>query len=232
MSIECSDLSRKFENNGNIKVALNKINLKLEKSEFICLMGPSGSGKTTLLNIIGLLDLPTKGSLQINGILISTLDKKRLTKLRSTIFGYVFQKPNLLRQLSIYENLELPLLVQDRKIGYLDRQKKIFDLLRKLEIYDKAFNYPTQLSSGEQQRVSIARAIIHQPQIILLDEPTGSLDRETTTQFLKLLEEIYKSYYPTIIMVSHDKLVASLSHKIINILDGKISEGFSQNLTS
>ena len=137
-----------------------------------------------------------------------------------------------MRQLSIYENLELPLLVQDRKIGYLDRQKKIFDLLRKLEIYYKAFNYPTHLSSGEQQRVSIARAIIHQPQIILLDEPTGSLDRETTTQFLKLLEEIYKSYYPTIIMVSHDKLVASVSHKIINILDGKISEGFSQNLTS
>ena len=201
-------------------VALDQITLEIEAGEFIAIMGPSGSGKSTLLNLIGSLDVPTTGSLYINGRDISEMTDDELTDLRRDEIGFIFQQFNLIPLLNVLENVEYPLILKYKGKSSSDRP---LALLKKLGITDDLIPHkPSELSGGQQQRVAIARALVNDPSIMLCDEPTGNLDSKTGQVIMDLLTEVNKRG-KTIIMVTHDSGVAAYAHRIINIVDGKVA---------
>ncbi len=201
-------------------VALDQITLEIEAGEFIAIMGPSGSGKSTLLNLIGSLDVPTTGSLYINGRDISEMTDDELTDLRRDEIGFIFQQFNLIPLLNVLENVEYPLILKYKGKTSSDRP---LALLKKLGITDDLIPHkPSELSGGQQQRVAIARALVNDPSIMLCDEPTGNLDSKTGQVIMDLLTEVNKRG-KTIIMVTHDSGVAAYAHRIINIVDGKVA---------
>ncbi|MEZ4993633.1 MAG: ABC transporter ATP-binding protein [Saprospiraceae bacterium] len=199
--------------------ALNGLSLDIEDGEFVAIMGPSGCGKSTLLNILGLLDEADSGQLFLDGIDINRYNENRRAELRMEKIGFVFQNFNLIDELTVYENVELPLLLTGIKAK--ERRQRIEAVLDKMQIMHRRNHFPQQLSGGQQQRVAVARAVINQPRVILADEPTGNLDSQNGNEVMQLLTELNEAG-TTIIMVTHSEHDARFSHRIIRMLDGKM----------
>ncbi len=217
--IKTDQLVKVFRTDEIETTALNKVNLEVQKGEFVAVMGPSGCGKSTLLNIIGLLDNPTEGSLIFDGIEASGFKEKQRTELRKANIGFVFQSFNLIDELTVYENVELPLLYL--KVSASERKKKVEEVLDRMKIAHRRKHFPQQLSGGQQQRVAIARAVVANPKLILADEPTGNLDSANGEEVMKLLSELNKEG-STIVMVTHSPSDAEYAHRIVQLFDGHI----------
>jgi putative ABC transport system ATP-binding protein len=202
--------------------ALRGINLDVVKGEFIVIMGPSGSGKTTILNLIGALDKPTKGKVYIEEKNLTTLNEKELTQIRRHKIGFVFQFYNLIPVLTAFENVELPMLIAG--VSKQEREKRVRDLLKIVELGDRGDHRPDELSGGEQQRVAISRALANRPSIILADEPTGDLDTKSGAEVMKLMHDLCKRENVTVIAVTHDPMISEVASRILNIRDGQIVE--------
>jgi len=199
--------------------ALNDVSLEITKGEFVAIMGPSGCGKTTLLNILGLLDNPSGGEYYLNEIEVSKFTEKQRTLLRKGIIGFVFQSFNLIDELNVYENIELPLLYMG--VSKSERQKKIQVVMDRMEILHRKNHFPQQLSGGQQQRVAIARAVVTNPKLILADEPTGNLDSKNGKEVMNLLTELNKNG-TTIVMVTHSQHDAGYAGRNLNLFDGQL----------
>jgi putative ABC transport system ATP-binding protein len=200
-------------------LALNKANIEVKNGEFVAIMGPSGCGKSTLLNILGLLDNPTSGEYYLNGIEVSKYTEAQRTKLRKGIIGFVFQSFNLIDELNVYENIELPLLYMG--VSATERKKKVQEAMERMAIVHREKHFPQQLSGGQQQRVAIARAVVANPKLILADEPTGNLDSKNGQEVMNLLSELNKEG-TTIVMVTHSQHDAGFASRIINLFDGQV----------
>ena len=198
--------------------ALNKVNIEVKEGEFVAIMGPSGCGKSTL-NILGLLDNPTSGEYYLNGIEVSKYTEAQRTKLRKGIIGFVFQSFNLIDELNVYENIELPLLYMG--VSASERKQKVKEAMERMAIVHREKHFPQQLSGGQQQRVAIARAVVANPKLILADEPTGNLDSKNGQEVMNLLNELNKEG-TTIVMVTHSQHDAGYASRIINLFDGQV----------
>ena len=199
--------------------ALRELNLEVKEGEVVAIMGPSGCGKSTLLNILGLLDTPTNGSYMLNGKDVSKLKESERTDIRKGVIGFVFQSFNLIDELNVFENIELPLLYMGTSAK--ERRKRIEAVMDRMAISHRRKHFPGQLSGGQQQRVAIARAVLPNPKIILADEPTGNLDSKNGKEVMQLLSELHKEG-TTIIMVTHSQHDASYADRIVNLYDGQI----------
>lgn len=219
MMIQIKDLKKVFRTEEVETVALNGISMDVNNGEFIAVMGPSGCGKSTLLNILGLLDNPTSGHYLLDGKEVGNLKEKERTQTRKGNIGFVFQSFNLIEEMTVSENVELPLTYL--KIKASERRKRVEDTLRKMNISHRANHFPNQLSGGQQQRVAIARAVIANPKLILADEPTGNLDSKNGKDVMDLLTGLNQEG-TTIVMVTHSKHDASFAHRIVNLFDGQI----------
>lgn len=220
--IEAVDLNKTFML-GSVPVeVLKNINISITKGEFITIMGPSGSGKSTLLYLLGGLDRPTSGKIIINGKDIAILSDEEQSVMRRREVGFVFQFYNLVPNLTVEDNVMLPLLLDGKKIS--NYRQKLDEILSIVELSERKTHTPRELSGGQQQRVAIARALINEPDIILADEPTGNLDSKTTEEVMKLLQRINKEKGKTILQVSHSLETAKYSDRIINVRDGKVWE--------
>lgn len=218
--IKVSEVSKSFGNKENVNLVLDKVSIEIEKGEFVSLMGESGSGKSTLLYLIGGLDKPTEGQIFIKEKDINTLKEKELAELRRSGIGFVFQFYNLVQNLTVEENIMLPVVMDGKKEkDYKDRLEKI---LKIIGLEDKRKALPHQLSGGQQQRVSIARAIILSPDVILADEPIGNLDSKSGEEVMKLFKTINKEENITILQVTHSEESAKYGDRIIRLKDGKI----------
>ncbi|MCU0377928.1 MAG: ABC transporter ATP-binding protein [Bacteroidales bacterium] len=217
--IKTNDLTKVFRTEEVETTALNKVTLEVKEGEYVAVMGPSGCGKSTLLNILGLLDNPTSGSYIFNGTEVANLKERDRTIFRKGNIGFVFQSFNLIDELNVYENVELPLIYLKMKAG--DRKKRVEDVLNRMKIGHRAKHFPQQLSGGQQQRVAIARAVVANPKLILADEPTGNLDSKNGIEVINLLTELNKEG-TTIIMVTHSDRDASYAHRIVNLFDGQV----------
>jgi len=201
--------------------ALREVSLEVKDGEFVAIMGPSGCGKTTLLNIMGLLDKPTEGTYMLNGKEVSQLSERERTNIRKGTLGFVFQSFNLIDDLSVYENVELPLLYMG--VPAKERRKRVTDILDRMAMSHRRGHYPCQLSGGQQQRIAVARAVVTNPKIILADEPTGNLDSKNSREVMDLLCQLHEQG-TTIVMVTHSQHNASYADRIINLYDGRIVE--------
>ena len=219
--IKIEDLTKTFRTDEVQTLALRGISLEINKGEFVGIMGPSGCGKSTLLNILGLLDNPTDGRYLLNGTDVSGLREKDRTAFRKGKIGFVFQNFNLIDELNIEENVELPL--KYLHIGVAERKERVKEALTRMNILHRAKHFPQQLSGGQQQRAAIARAVVARPDIILADEPTGNLDSENGREVMELLTELNREG-TTIVMVTHSQHDAAYTHRVINLFDGKIVE--------
>ena len=200
-------------------LALNKVSIEVKEGEFVAIMGPSGCGKSTLLNILGLLDNPTSGEYYLNGIEVSRYTEAQRTKLRKGIIGFVFQSFNLIDELNVYENIELPMLYMG--VSAAERKKKVQEAMERMAIVHREKHFPQQLSGGQQQRVAIARAVVANPKLILADEPTGNLDSKNGQEVMNLLSELNKEG-TTIVMVTHSQHDAGFASRTINLFDGQV----------
>jgi len=217
--IKTNDLTKVFRTEEVETTALNKVTLNVKEGEYVAVMGPSGCGKSTLLNILGLLDNPTSGSYVFNGTEVANLRERDRTIFRKGNIGFVFQSFNLIDELNVYENVELPLIYLKMKAG--DRKKRVEDVLERMKIGHRAKHFPQQLSGGQQQRVAIARAVVANPKLILADEPTGNLDSKNGIEVINLLTELNKEG-TTIIMVTHSDRDAGYAHRVVNLFDGQV----------
>ena len=219
--IKISNMHKIYKMGDNIVYALNNINLSIEEHEFVAIVGPSGSGKSTLMNMIGCLDVPTKGSYIIDGHEVSNLKDDELATIRSRKIGFIFQNFNLLPKLTALENVELPLIYQG--IGATERFLKSKSALESVGLGGRINHKPSELSGGQQQRVAIARSLVGNPSMLLADEPTGALDSKSGEEVLKILKDLHDSG-STIVLITHDNDVANMAKRIIRIHDGEIIE--------
>jgi putative ABC transport system ATP-binding protein len=217
--IKTNDLTKIFRTEEVETTALNKVTLNVKEGEYVAVMGPSGCGKSTLLNILGLLDNPSSGSYIFNGTEVANLKERDRTIFRKGNIGFVFQSFNLIDELNVYENVELPLIYLKMKTS--ERKKRVEDVLERMKIGHRAKHFPQQLSGGQQQRVAIARAVVANPKLILADEPTGNLDSKNGIEVINLLTELNKEG-TTIIMVTHSDRDAGYAHRIVNLFDGQV----------
>ena len=217
--IKVTNLSKIFRTEEIETTALNNVSFEINEGEFVAIMGPSGCGKSTLLNILGLLDNPTEGSYELLGKEMSKLKESERTKFRKGKLGFVFQSFNLIDELNVFENVELPL--KYLHIGASERKRRVNEILKRMNISNRSKHYPQQLSGGQQQRVAIARAVVSNPKLILADEPTGNLDSKNGKEVMNLLCEL-NSEGTTIVMVTHSQKDASMAQRIINLFDGRI----------
>jgi putative ABC transport system ATP-binding protein len=217
--IKTVNLTKAFQTEEIETLALNEVNFEVKKGEFVAIMGPSGCGKSTLLNIVGLLDNPTSGDYYFDGTNVARFKESQRTNLRKGNIGFVFQSFNLIDELNVFENVELPLLYL--KYGAKERKKTVNDVLEKMSIAHRAKHFPQQLSGGQQQRVAISRAVVANPGLILADEPTGNLDSKNGLDVMNLLSDLNREG-TTIIMVTHSMHDAGFAHRIINLFDGQI----------
>lgn len=217
--IEIKNIVKKFRSELVETIALNKVSLCVEEGEFIAIMGPSGCGKSTLLNILGLLDNPTEGEYLLNGVEVSRKSESERIDLRKGVLGFVFQSFNLIDDLTVTENIELPLLYMG--IPASERRRRVEEAMNRMDISHRAQHFPAQLSGGQQQRVAIARAVVAQPSLILADEPTGNLDSKNGQEVMELLSKLNREG-TTIIMVTHSQRDASYASRIVNLFDGQI----------
>ena len=227
MNLKITNLEKVFRTELVETVALNGISLEVKKGEFVAIMGPSGCGKSTLLNILGLLDHPTGGSYTIDGVEVSRLKETERTIYRRGKIGFVFQSFNLIEELTVRENVELPLTYLNLKSS--TRREMVQEVLESVAIDHRSRHYPTQLSGGQQQRVAIACAVVSKPGLILADEPTGNLDSKTGEEVMQLLSELNRKG-ATIVMVTHSKRDASYAHRVVNLLDGVLVDSIENNL--
>ena len=217
--IQTENLQKIFRTDEVETWALNEVNIGINEGEFVAVMGPSGCGKTTLLNIMGLLDNPTSGSYYLNGTDVSKFTESQRTSLRKGVIGFVFQSFNLIEELNVYENIELPLLYM--KIGASERKRRVKEAMDRMAISHREKHFPQQLSGGQQQRVAISRAVVANPKLILADEPTGNLDSRNGAEVMNLLTELNREG-TTIVMVTHSQHDAGYANRIINLFDGKV----------
>lgn len=217
--IKTERLTKVFQTEDIETLALNEVNFEVKKGEFAAIMGPSGCGKSTLLNIIGLLDNPSSGSYYFDGVDVANFKESQRTSLRKGNIGFVFQSFNLIDELNVYENVELPLLYL--KVGSREREKMVNTVLERMNIAHRAKHFPQQLSGGQQQRVAIARAVVANPKLLLADEPTGNLDSKNGLEVMNLLTELNREG-TTIVMVTHSLRDAGFAHRTINLFDGQI----------
>ncbi|MDQ3551251.1 MAG: ABC transporter ATP-binding protein [Bacteroidota bacterium] len=216
--IKISDMEKIYRTEDVETVALNKLSLEVNEGEFVAIMGPSGCGKSTLLNILGLLDDPDSGSFLFNSIEVANFNERKRADLRKRNIGFVFQSFNLIDELTVFENVELPLIYLG--MNATDRKKKVEEVLDKMQIMHRRNHYPQQLSGGQQQRVAVARAVVNNPKIILADEPTGNLDSSNGNEVMQMLTDL-NELGTTVIMVTHSEHDARYSHRIIRMLDGQ-----------
>ena len=218
--IEVTNVNRKFQNGKEIAHVLKDINLNVEEGEFVSIMGPSGGGKSTLLYLLGGLDMPTSGSVKINGTDLSSLKDKQLCKMRNEEVGFVFQFYNLVPNLRVGDNISLPLMIAGKKRS--DYADKLDECLKIIGMEDKRKLTPRELSGGQQQRVAIARSLVFDPKIIFLDEPIGNLDSKTGMSIMELFREINQKYKKTIVQVTHSEKSAQYGTKLVRLVDGQI----------
>ena len=216
--LKVENLRKEYGEGNNKVVALNSIDLEVERGEFVAVVGPSGSGKSTLLHIIGGVDSPDFGKVYIDGNDISKYSSKELAYFRRRKVGLIYQFYNLISNLTVRHNIELPLKLDKRKIN----EKEFSDIIKKLGIENKLDSFPSELSGGQQQRVAIARSLIYRPSIILADEPTGNLDRKKSKEIIEILKYFNKTLKQTIILITHDEEIALQAGRIVTIVDGKI----------
>lgn len=216
--IKITDLQKFYRTEEVETVALNKLSIDIKQGEFVAVMGPSGCGKSTLLNILGLLDDADGGSYLFNGIEVAKFNERKRSDLRKHNIGFVFQSFNLIDELSVYENVELPLIYT--KVKASERKERVEHVLDKMQIMHRKNHFPQQLSGGQQQRVAVARAVVNNPKLILADEPTGNLDSTNGNDVMQLLTQLNEQG-ATIIMVTHSEHDARYSHRIIRLLDGQ-----------
>ena len=200
-------------------VALSNVNLEVEKGQFVSVMGPSGCGKSTLLNIMGLLDAPTKGGVTLQGKEANRFGDRRLARFRNEQIGFIFQSFHLISDLSVVDNVEIPLIY--RKMSGRERRRRALEVLEYVGLKSRVHHKTTQLSGGQQQRVAIARAIVGSPQLLLADEPTGNLDSHMGNEIMNLLKELKQEKGTTIVMVTHDQRLADQTEQIIRLFDGR-----------
>lgn len=217
--LKTEKLSKIFRTEEIETIALNQVSLEVNEGEFVAIMGPSGCGKSTLLNILGLLDNPTGGQYYLLGKEVGSLKEKERTQFRKGKIGFVFQSFNLIEELNVFENVELPLIYM--RIKAAERKKMVNEILARMNISHRAGHFPQQLSGGQQQRVAIARAVVSKPKLILADEPTGNLDSTNGKEVMTLLSELNQEG-TTILMVTHSQHDASYAHRIISLFDGEI----------
>jgi putative ABC transport system ATP-binding protein len=217
--IKTVELTKVFRTDEVETTALNKVDIAVEQGEFVAIMGPSGCGKSTLLNVLGLLDNPTGGRYFFNGNEVSKYSERQRTSLRKGTIGFVFQSFNLIDELNVYENIELPLLYL--KVSSSERKKHVTEAMDRMNISHRRKHFPQQLSGGQQQRVAIARAVVARPKLILADEPTGNLDSANGEEVMNLLVELNNDN-TTIIMVTHSPSDADKAHRIIHLFDGHV----------
>lgn len=217
--IKATEISKIFRTEEIETTALDKVSFEINEGEFVAIMGPSGCGKSTLLNILGLLDSPTDGSYMFLGQEAGHLKEKDRTRLRKGNIGFIFQNFNLIDELDVYDNVELPLRYQN--VSASERRQKVNDILKRMNISHRAKHFPQQLSGGQQQRVAIARAVVCSPKLILADEPTGNLDSRNGKEVMELLSEL-NAEGTTIIMVTHSQKDAAFAQRTINLFDGQI----------
>ncbi|QMU31377.1 ABC transporter ATP-binding protein [Adhaeribacter radiodurans] len=217
--ITVSNLEKVYRTEEVETKALNKVSFVINEGEFVAIMGPSGCGKSTLLNILGLLDQPDGGSFQFLGQEISNFNERQRAELRKRNIGFVFQSFNLIDELTVFENVELPLIYLG--VGAAERKEKVEAVLEKMQIMHRRNHFPQQLSGGQQQRVAVARAVIQKPRLILADEPTGNLDSSNGNEVMELLTDLNENG-TTVIMVTHSEHDARYSHRILRLLDGEV----------
>lgn len=217
--IKLTDIKKVFRTEDVETWALREVSLEVKAGEFVAIMGPSGCGKSTLLNILGLLSSPTEGTYMLDGKDVSTLSESDRIKLRKGALGFVFQSFNLIDELNVTENIELPLLYMN--VPSKDRKEAVKKVIDRVAMGHRAKHYPAQLSGGQQQRVAIARAVVANPKLILADEPTGNLDSKNGKEVMELLKELHQEG-TTIVMVTHSQRDASYADRIINLFDGQI----------
>ena len=217
--IKIEGLSKFFRTEEVETIALNNVSLEVKDGEFVAIMGPSGCGKSTLLNILGLLDNPTSGDYYLAGKEVGHLKEKERTQVRKGNIGFVFQSFNLIDELNVFENVELPLTYL--KVKAAERKQMVNDILKRMNISHRASHFPQQLSGGQQQRVAIARAVVSNPKIILADEPTGNLDSKSTIEIMNILKDLHESGR-TVIIITHDDEIANQVDRVVRIMDGKI----------
>ena len=219
--IKVENLCKSFRTEDVETIALDNVSLSIDDGEFVSIMGPSGCGKSTLLNILGLLDNPTDGQYWLDGQEVGKLKEKDRTNARKGKIGFVFQSFNLIDELNVEENIELPLTYLD--MGRAERKQKVQEVMKRMGISHRAKHFPHQLSGGQQQRVAIARAVVFGPKMILADEPTGNLDSRNGAGVMGLLTELNQEG-TTIVMVTHNEHDARIAHRTINLFDGRIVE--------
>ena len=217
--IKVENLTKYFETEEIQTIALNKVSLEVADGEFVAIMGPSGCGKSTLLNILGLLDNPTEGNYYLDGREVGHLREKERTEVRKGQIGFVFQSFNLIDELNVFENVELPLTYLGIKAS--ERKERVQNILKRMSISHRGRHFPQQLSGGQQQRVAIARAVVANPKLILADEPTGNLDSKNGLEVIRLHNDLHDEG-TTIVMVTHSQHDAGFANRIINLFDGQI----------
>jgi putative ABC transport system ATP-binding protein len=220
--IQVRDLDKTYRRGGEEIHVLQGLNLDVSKGEFVAFMGPSGSGKTTLLNLLGGLDVPTRGSITVAGDEITHMSAGRLTEWRARHVGFIFQMYNLIPVLTAYQNVELPLLLT--KLSKAERRAHVETALSIVGLADRMQHFPRQLSGGQEQRVTIARAIVSDPTFLLCDEPTGDLDRKSADEVMTLVEELVATHHKTVLMVTHDPIVASRAQTTLHLDKGVLVE--------
>jgi putative ABC transport system ATP-binding protein len=224
--IQVRDLDKTYRRGGEEIHVLQGLNLDVSKGEFIAFMGPSGSGKTTLLNLLGGLDVPTRGSITVAGDEITSMSSGHLTSWRARHVGFIFQMYNLIPVLNAFQNVELPLLLT--KLSKAERREHVETALSVVGLADRMNHFPRQLSGGQEQRVTIARAIVSDPTFLLCDEPTGDLDRKSADEVMAIIEELVGKYSKTVMMVTHDPLVAARAGTTLHLEKGALVEGKHQ----
>ena len=221
--IRVRGLNKTYSRGGEKIQVLQGLNLDVDKGDFVAFMGPSGSGKTTLLNLLGGLDVPSAGNITVDGDEITHMSGSKLTQWRARHVGFIFQMYNLIPVLTAFQNVELPLLLT--KLSKSDRRKHVETALAVVNLTDRMHHYPRQLSGGQEQRVTIARAIVSDPTFLLCDEPTGDLDRKSADEIMALIEELVGKYHKTVLMVTHDPVVAARAHTTLHLEKGVLVEG-------
>ena len=217
--IQLDDVTKVYRTDRIETLALDTIDLAVERGEFLAIMGPSGCGKTTLLNLIGLLDTPSQGTVHLDGEPIRTRKDRALAKIRNEKIGFVFQSFHLIPDLKVVDNVEIPLLYRD--LSAKERRRRALDALDKVGLTSRVDHFPSQLSGGQQQRVAIARALVGSPRLILADEPTGNLDSAMGHEILSLLERVNRDDGTTVVMVTHDAAMAERAHRTLRLYDGR-----------
>ena len=224
--IQVRGLNKTYKRGGENIQVLQGLNLDVDKGDFVAFMGPSGSGKTTLLNLLGGLDVPTSGHISVDGDEITHMSSSKLTQWRARHVGFIFQMYNLIPVLTAFQNVELPLLLT--KLSKAQRKQHVETALSIVGLADRMHHYPRQLSGGQEQRVTIARAIVSDPTFLLCDEPTGDLDRKSADEIMALIEELVGKHSKTVLMVTHDPVVASRANTTLHLEKGVLVEGRRQ----